>query len=281
MEEVAWDKWVAEILPNEFRKAWDDANRLFSLLHTTMRDGLFDTLLPAAKRLYDIDTNRTRCVSIYAAVLIHSDEFELAEPLLRETLDKEGPSGDILYHLAILHEKRGNHTKAEETLLEALHVDPNHEESLDWWGAMQRVQGGEEEYVQAMKKIAQLEDAWRSQLHLAQQIIETGNIASALEQYGDLLSRFPDEPAIPMLISFDLGNAGFPEAVIDLLAERFDVNKDDPLTGANIIQAHVVLERFADAERLLKVLIELEEPEIHEDLLRYAQQIRRHGQESK
>src|SRR6185295_8152729 len=122
-----------------------------------------------------------------------------------------------------IHAERNRPDLVEDALWRSLECDPNNENSLGWYEALQRERGGSEAAVGALRRVAALPGAWRARVHLARYSLDARDSQGALALYREALGivgeSLPSE--VLMTITGDLGRRGFLAQLLELSVPRY------------------------------------------------------------
>src|SRR5437763_910858 len=245
------EEYRTRVLPATLRKSWDNPPGLYSAIVQGLRDDFAADLLDASEHLVEIDPDPERATTARGIVLMKTGDLDGAEEVLRRYHGQHDPSGVILTNLAKVAAERGEQERAHDLLAEALQIDPNLENGLLWWAALAREQGGEEAYLEALDTIAEVQGSWRPQLWMARHRLDEGDLAGALELYNSVLELAADQSDALLMISGDLGNAGYVEQVFELVLPRYVPERHALSVGFNLLNACVQAGRRAEGEALL------------------------------
>lgn len=105
-----------------------------------------------------------------------------------------------------------------------------------------------------------------SPLAAAREKLEAKDLPGALALYEQVLAVSGDRPDVLVTISADLGTCGYVEAIIELIAPRYDAERHGPATGLNLLQAYLAVRNPGAAQHLLDILFALGRPELEERL---------------
>ncbi|MGH9967100.1 MAG: tetratricopeptide repeat protein [Pyrinomonadaceae bacterium] len=265
---ITKDEWRLKVLPDAIRSRWNEPDELYAIIVGALNDGLHLDVLDGAARLYSIDPLPLRGTCLFAIVLMKNAQLDEAERVLRSYLEKYGEDGVVLTNLAKVYAERNQTQMAEGTLWHALELDPNQDNGLDWYQALQHERGGEEARVNALQRIAALPGSWRAQIWLARAALESNNLQQALGYYRDSLSRLGQlVPANALMqISGDFGNHGHLSELLELTEPHFAVESHALQVGNNLIKAHLDLGHLDQAKHLLDQLYSLKRPDWRETL---------------
>lgn len=187
--EIPREDWRTKVLPINFQRTWNDADKLAALIDNAINDGFFADCLEPVRHLYRIDATPKRAVNVLAFVLIKLNQLDEAERILNEALKRHGKDSLFLNNLAKVHFGRGNQALVESNLWESIALDPNLENSMGWYVAIHRERGGDPDAVECLDRIAALPGSWRAQLWLAGAALKSRNLDRALELYQAALAR--------------------------------------------------------------------------------------------
>src|SRR6185503_9048774 len=101
----------------------NDPERLVAVILQAVRDGMAGEVIAATNRLTVIDKDVDRALSVLGVVLRDAGELDAAESTMKELLQKRPDSPNARVGLAMIAEKRGLVSRAEELLWEALQKD--------------------------------------------------------------------------------------------------------------------------------------------------------------
>ena len=156
------EEFRKNVLPHNLQESWDNPQALFNVILGNI-DEFASELEGAAKRQLEIDDNPERSHSIASIVLSKNKKPFEARKILESYIEEYGPTAVILTNLAKTYE---DSTKSEKILWEAIQLDPNFQNGLDFWLAIRKEREGEETYYNDLLALAQLPNTWRPQLYL-------------------------------------------------------------------------------------------------------------------
>ncbi|MFA7292119.1 MAG: tetratricopeptide repeat protein [Rhodocyclaceae bacterium] len=248
---ITRDDWRNNVfLPNLEQKR-DDPDELYRLIVSGLNDGFVADLLPAAERLLEIDPDPERSHAVHGIVLMKQGRIDSAEHTLREGMRKAGETAALLTNLAKVYVERGDEARSHELLQRAVEADPNMENALMWWAAIQREKAGDSGYVASLRGVADLPGSWRAQIWLARHHLEQGQVDQARVLYSTVLAQGRYDASALMMISGDLGRNGQIGLIVELVAPVFDEKRHDPMAGLNLLRAYQELGRPVEGEGLL------------------------------
>ncbi|MFK0379179.1 tetratricopeptide repeat protein [Pandoraea sp. NPDC090278] len=244
-------EWHDKVFLPNLQQKWNDPAELYGQIVSGLNDGFAADLTAAAARLVEIDGNPERSHVIQGIVRMKNGQLDAAEATLRTGMEKAGETGTLLTNLAKVFVERGDETRANETLWRAIQADPNQDNGLLWWAAIQRERGGEEAHLQALRTVASLPGSWRAQLWLARHDLEHKDVDAARALYAEVLEASLFDASALMMISGDLGNNGQVSLMLELVGPAYDEKKHDPMTGLNLLRACQQLGNADEGEALL------------------------------
>ncbi|WP_227247507.1 tetratricopeptide repeat protein [Paraburkholderia caribensis] len=264
-------EWREKVFLPNLKEKWNNAAELYSQIISGLNNGFAADLMTAAARLVEIDDVPERCYTIQGIVQMKNGQIDAAEATLRAGMAKAGETGTLLTNLAKVFAERGDETRAYEILWRAVRADPNQDNGLLWWVAVQREHGGEEAYLQALRTVAALPGSWRAQLWLARHHLEHKDVEAALALYAQVLEGGMSDGSALMMISGDLGNNGQVPLILELVGPAYDERKHDPMTGLNLLRACQQLGKVDEGEALLARMYPLGIAPIKHHLDQFAQ----------
>ncbi|WP_103307917.1 MULTISPECIES: lipopolysaccharide assembly protein LapB [unclassified Pseudomonas] len=268
---ITRNEWRDQVFLPNLQEKWRSADELYSLIISGLNDGFVADLIPAAAQLVEIDSNPERSHVIQGIVLMENGQLDAAENTLRTGMAKVGATGTLLTNLAKVFSERGEPVLADETLWRAIQADPNLENGLLWWAAMQRERAGEAGYLEALRSVAALPGSWRAPLWLARHCLEQNDVESARRFYAQVLTAGTFDGNALMMISGDLGNNGQIPLIVELVGPVYDERKHDPMAGINLLRAYQALGNAVEGEALLARLYALGFAPIKSQLDQFAQ----------
>ncbi|WP_440029888.1 tetratricopeptide repeat protein [Chromobacterium amazonense] len=248
---ITRNEWRDKIFLPNLQQKWNEADEIYNLIISGLNDGFAADLLPATERLLEIDDTPERSYTIRGIVLMKNGLLDAAEDALRKGITKAGETGALLTNLAKVSAERGNQSRADEILWQAVQADPNLENGMLWWASIQRERGGEAGYLQALRRAAALPGSWRAKLWLARHHLERKEIEAAHALYAEVLAGGLYDGSSLMMISGDLGNNDQIPLIFELIGPIYDEQKHDPLAGLNLLKACQELGKVDEGEALL------------------------------
>ncbi|WP_419191712.1 tetratricopeptide repeat protein [Engelhardtia mirabilis] len=264
------EEYRTGILPRMFESVRQQPDQLYALLVDAFGRGWFEDGLESARALIEVDPNRERAATMLGIALMQTGRLDEAQAVLEAQVASAGPSGVVLTNLAKVRANRGDHEGAEALLWEALQLDPNVPNSVEWWGAIARERDGEAGWITALERVAALDGSWRAQLWLARTALEAQDPERALELYAQALPRAREYGDALMMISGDLGRTGHPGRAVALIEPVYDPAVHGPTAGFNLIHASL---QVGEREAGLRVLGRLEALE-RKDISRHLSELR-------
>ncbi|AJP58104.1 hypothetical protein UC34_16270 [Pandoraea vervacti] len=264
-------EWREKVFLPNLQQKWNNPAELYSQIVSGLDDGFATDLSAAAARLVEIDAIPERSHVIQGIVQMKNNQLDAAEATLRAGMAKAGETGPLLTNLAKVFAERGDETRADETLWRAVQTEPNQDNGVLWWAAIQRERGGEDAYLQALRTVAALPDSWRAQLWLARHHLEHKDVEAARALYAEVLEAGMFDGSALMMISGDLGNHGQIALMLELVGPVYDERKHDPMTGLNLLRACQQLGKVDEGEALLARMYPLGIAPIKHHLDQFAQ----------
>lgn len=268
---ITLEQWRENVLQPNLKQHWNNPNELYNLITSALQDKLAADVLDAARQLAKIDTQTERGHTIHGITALGSQLLDEAEAAFREGMRKAGETGSLQANMAKITWERGRHAEAEAQLWRAIETDPNLDNGLMWWLAIQKEREGDAAYSLALKKVAQLPGSWRAQLWLARVLLDAGEADQACDLYRKVLAGESYDGNTLMMISGDLGNRGQVNLIPEIVAPVYDPTRHAVPAGLNLLQAYQTLGRWQDGEALLEQLYKLKQPAFKQHLDRYAQ----------
>lgn len=242
------ERFATELLPDRLRRHADQPDALYTDVVFARQNGLASAVLPAARRLQQIDLNRPeRGALALAAVLLDLHRFADARAILEHFIHLHGERGAILVELSRSLTGQGETDEAHRLLRKALALDPNQSDGLALYADWHRRQFGPPGYRAALEEISEEPRAWRPQLMLAHELLEP-DPAAALELFSQATSNMnPPDAGARAMIAGDLLRAGHAEAVVELIRPGYDPQRDAPRTAVHLVAALRQLGRDGEA----------------------------------
>ena len=278
--QVPREEWAANVLPNMFQQAWDTPDHLYNLIINSLNDGFLTETAPAAEHLYQTDTIPARGACMWGIVLMQTGRLDEAEQVLTTHNQTHGEDASVLVNLAKLQATRGDIPQAEQTLIHALELEPNLDNGLGWYMAMQAEAATENPDAaarQALERIAAAPTSWRAQLWLARMELAASNLGNARALYAQALARAPRPlpPDFLMQLSGDLGGAGHLHDLIQYTAPEFNPELHGLPVGNNLIKAFIDTNQPDNARIVVDALQALNRPDWREPLTFWQSEINR------
>ncbi|MBJ6724052.1 tetratricopeptide repeat protein [Geomesophilobacter sediminis] len=257
-----------EVLMRNLENQVDDPEQLYNTLITALQEGFAADVLPFAEHLRKIDPIPTRSAVTLGIFYMETERLDEAEILFNEFTAQHGPHPIILANLAKLYSRQGDDERAESTLWNALEADPNNDNSINWYVAIQRHRAGDEGAVDAFRRIAGLPGSWKAQLALARAALEANDVAGAEALYQEAIDAVTKPAPVQLLlqVSADLGAAGLVDQMARLVTPNVDPAVHGLEVGNNIIKANLEQGRLGEARAMLESLQALNRSEWHTTL---------------
>lgn len=267
--------WRDRVLPQAIRENWHNAEALYSMLAEALGDGYEADIVKAAEHLHKLDRKSARSTCLYGVVLMRVGRIEDAARVMRAYLATNGEDGYVLLNLAKVYSAGGDKAKARETLWRAIEFDPNVDNALQWYGAIEREERGPSAQVRAWQRIAALPNSWRVRLLLARDALEGASLQDALAFYEEALRLAGDPVPADVLVSItgDLGSHGYLQEALTIGTAHFSAKRHGLTVGNNLIKAHFDLNQFDAAQNILDALYAQGRPDYKSTLDYWAAEI--------
>ena len=276
---VPREEWRTNVLPGMLKEIWDQPEQSYMLILNSLNDGFVAEVAEAAEHLAQMDPVAARGTCIWSIVLIQLGRLDEAQALLEEFGKAHPEDGSVLTNLAKVYAAKGDAELAASTLWHALEVEPNLDNGLGWYLAQAQEAGGEAAVLPALQKVAALPGSWRALLWMARQRIQSGDLAGAMEMYGDALARVQGlgMPGVPgdflMQMSGDLGGAGHLAELVELTGPHFVPELHGMPVGNNLIKANFDLGNLQAASAIVDALATFQRPDWRQPLGFWMQEI--------
>lgn len=269
---ISKDQYRDQVLPYDLKDNWDDPDKLYATIVFAVQRGLASHTVEASGRLIEIDNLSQRSCLLRAGILLTTDKKDQAQALLDEYIRRHGPSGAVLLDLAKIYVAKKQVRKAEAALWKSLTLEPNVQETLEWWVTTHEAHQGRPGYVAALKKASAIKGSFRPQLYLAGSFLEKKDLGSAMKYIPLVLTRSRTSPEfgeVLTTVSGNLGENGYLEEMISMIVPLYVPEAHDPLTGFNLLQAYLEKKDYVSGMRLLNRLDSLNRADIGADLDAY------------
>jgi tetratricopeptide (TPR) repeat protein len=263
---VSRQEWLAEVLPEGLRRAWDEPEALYAVLVAAINMKAGAALNDAMRRLAEIDKNPERPLVLQGVLLMQTGNPAEAEKLFRSFLEQHGPTASILTNLAKIQYDRGEKVEAEATLQQALALDANLEGTLGWHLAVLRQRGGDAAAEAELRKLAEEPRNWRARLWIAGGLLKQKRNADALELYRRIVAQADLPPEGLVQMTSDMGRAGMAREMVDLIHPVYDLKTHGPMVGLNLLQGMITAGMSMEAADLLVELDSIKHPAMTEIL---------------
>ena len=274
---VPLETWRTTMLPSVLTQANDDPDQLYNAIVDTLDLHLAADVRSAAERLVAIDPSPERSTNVLAIVLTNSGDPAAAERILNAYLEQHGPSSVILTNLAKALTDLNRIDEADAALWRALEADPNQENALTWYAAIQRDRHGAAAWDETMQSVAALPNAWRPQVWLARSALDRHEAAPALDLYRQALNR-AGSPAPTVLLqsmSGDLGKHGLLAESLSLTRPAYDAKFHGLAVGNNLIKSALETGQPDQARAFVDGLYQQHRPDWADTLLYWESEIKK------
>jgi tetratricopeptide (TPR) repeat protein len=255
-------QWLQQVLPDQIKQKWNEPDALYNLIIQAIKDDFADAVSDAAHHLKEIDRIEERGSTVLAIVYMKTKQLDKAEQELLSYIQKNGKTGIILTNLAKIYFEQGKFDESENTLWEALCLDPNQENGLPWWVLRQKEKFGTNRVPEMLNKACEIKGSWLPQIYMAALFLEQKNLEPAMSLYKMVLPYAKSNNGVLYRISGDLGRFGYPKEAIHLIAPLYRPGKDDIRTGLNLVQSYYKLGMKREGLDLLDKLKQLQRMDI-------------------
>jgi len=135
---ITREDWKERVLDGAIKKDWDNSDRLSSLIIQSLRDKFFEEMIEPAEHLREIDPDKERSAILLGVVYLNVKRLEDAERVLTDHIRSHAASGSLLTNLAKVYSAQGDENRSLETLWRGLELDPNQDNGLAWYEAIQK-----------------------------------------------------------------------------------------------------------------------------------------------
>lgn len=242
------EDWMASMLPESFRSAWNDADRLYELLLDSIGDAVFSECLPAAERLRALEANSVRSTCVLAVLLGSSRRLEEADRVLNEHLNTVGEDGYICVGLAKNAFLRNDFATAKAWLHRALAADPNQADAVRWLLQLLPASAHRE----LLETLEARSGSWFAKLMLAAMDLAGGDVGGARKRYASALAVIasPVPGEVIEQVAGDLERHGQERLLVDLLLPLLDPGVHDHITASVVVKALIKLNELREAAAL-------------------------------
>lgn len=206
-------------VPERLQEAWDSPDHLHAEITTALEGGVAAEVVPAARRLWEIDTIPARGVNTLSFALRACADHAGAEQVLIDHLNRGYDDPYTWLNLAPLAAWRGAFDDVDVALDNALRVDPDYAQALEWGFRHHQRHGGTDAARAWLTQRASR--GWRARFMLGREAFEIGDLPSALEAFGDACDAAPHRPEPLTVVSDLLARAGRPQELVDFVLHRW------------------------------------------------------------
>lgn len=260
---ISRQQWLDNVLLGNLENHRDNPDELYSMLIGALEDGFAADVVSYAEHFKHIDPIPSRGATILGIVYMESNRLDDAQRVFNAYTDQYGEEGVVLTNLAKVYSRRGDNARAESILWHALELDPNQDNGLGWYIAIQHERNGEAAALDAYRRVAALPQSWRARLWLARDALQHNDLVAAEALYKEALAlaEQPVPSDLLMQMSGDLGNSGHLAEIISLTIPCFDPAFHGVQVGNNLIKANLELGQLEEAKNLLKHLYNQKRPD--------------------
>lgn len=201
------------------RAAWDDPDRLYQQITAALDAGVAAEVVPAARRLVEIDTIPARGANTLSLVLRTCADHAGAEQVLIDHLNRGHDDPYTWLNLAPLAAWRGAFDDVDEALDNALRGDPDYAGALEWGFRHHQRHGGTDA---ARAWLAERGSrGWRARVMLGREELRAGDVEAALEYFDAACGAAPHRPEPLTAISDFLARADRPRELVEFVLRRW------------------------------------------------------------
>lgn len=220
-EPVAESSWDAggQAVRERLWAVWDDPDGLYREITAALDSGIATEVMPAAKRLREIDTIPARGANTLSFVLRTCADHAGAEQVLIEHLNNGYDDPYTWLNLAPLAAWRAAFDEVDEALDNALRVDPDYADALEWgFRHHQRHDGAEAARVWLEQHAGR---GWRAHFMLGRESLGIGDVEAAFASFAAACDAAPHRPDALTAVSDLLARAGRPQELVDFVLRRW------------------------------------------------------------
>lgn len=239
-------------MPKLLKDAWDDPENLYGAIVMGLQDGFFAEVIEATKRLTVIDPEPSRAYNVLGLTYLKNHMLTEAEQTLNEGISKSEYKAIMTTNLAKVYVEQGNEDKGMRTLWKGIELDPNQDNGLEWFTAIEYEKGGDKQRLEAFHKVGELPNSWRAKLYIARHHLEQTEYEKAKEIYKVIISIAADEPDAIWVITGDLGQHNRIDDIFELVYPVFSVDKHGINASMNMVQACIQTNRKIEGMKILE-----------------------------
>lgn len=206
-------------LRQRLQAAWESPDRLYHEITAALDSGVAAEVVPAARRLCEIDTIPARGANTLSFALRACADHAGAEQVLIDHLNRGHDDPYTWLNLAPLAAWRGALDDVDEALDNALRVDPDYADALEWGLRHHQRHGGTDAALLWLERRAA--NGWRARFIVGREALRLGDIDGALEAFGAACDAAPHRPEPMSAVSDLLAEGGRPEELADFVLRRW------------------------------------------------------------
>lgn len=206
-------------LTERLSAVWDDPDRLYREVMAALDQGVGREVVPAASRLTEIDPIAARGVNTLSFALRACADHAGAERVLIDHLNRGHDDPYTWLNLAPLAAWRGAFDEVDEALDNALRIDPNYTDALEWGFRHHHRLGGQDaacDWLAGRTRVS-----WRASFMLGRLALRHGDVESASRLFGTACDMEPHRPDPLTAVSGLLARADRPRDLIDFVLRRW------------------------------------------------------------
>jgi len=258
----------AALVPEHLEKAWNEPRALQGVIASFLRDGLFQEVLPGARRLLEIAQGEGRedAQLLLAHVLNQLGESDESRAIIEAVIAEAGVNAHRLANLARVSYAQERMDEFRAQLQQCLELDANRSDALQMWLADLQQQGGGEHAGVQLLEYAERTNSWRAWLIVAESLLGQEEADRALAILANKIDYSQVTDTGMAQSSAYICQAGHFDMAVQLLSPHFDVSEHGYEAGLNLAQAHLALKQNDAALKLMDQVESLGVPGIAKHL---------------
>lgn len=206
-------------LAGELQRVWNDPDALETVIVAALDAGRSADVVPAVRRLEEIDYDPVRASNLHALVLRTCADHAGAERVLLDHLKMHGGDAQTWFNLAPLAAWRGSPNDVDVAIGNALKYDLNHAQALDWGLRYHQREHGAEPALNWLWNHAY--GSWRAHAMLGHEVLRWGDPSRAMEFFEAGCELAPHEPQMLAAAARSLFENGRHTELVDFVLRRW------------------------------------------------------------
>lgn len=245
-------------LAGDLQRVWNDPDGLETVIVGALDAGRSADVVPAVRRLHDIDHDPVRAANLHALVLRTCADHAGAERVLLDHLKKHGGDAQSWFNLAPLAAWRGSPNDVDVAIGNALKYDLNHAQALDWGLRYHQREHGDEAALRWLWNHAY--GSWRAHVMLGHEVLRWGDPSRAMEFFEAGCELAPHEPQMLASAARSLFEHGRHAELVDLVLRRWR-GSHGAVPLMYVVDSQLILDNPADAAMAMSRLRGVPVPE--------------------